>query len=51
MAYSHAFFNFKVEKMTDILKDSLSSLVEKWCKEIDNSNDGSIIIDLAYVFE
>ena len=37
--------------MLDIVKDTLSAWVEKLNQEIDDSADGSTVIDLAIIFE
>ena len=35
----------------ETLKDKLSDMVTSWIKEIDESSDGSTVVDLAVVFE
>ena len=39
-AYSHAFHNFKVDNMIEVLKDKLGDFVEELNAEIDASEDG-----------
>ena len=50
-ACAHAFYKDRLEKMMEVLKEKLNTMVDKWNAQIDATPKKQTVIDLSVVFE